>query len=300
MATVSTEIASSPTLGRFRKHWLVQNAVALGYATAATAVTVGWLITRNYELVDPKYGTGYWFGIVGASLMGLLLLYPVRKRVRWMRYLGSTKNWFRMHMIFGVAGPVLILYHSNFTLGSLNSRVALISTLLVACSGLVGRYLFTKVHSDLDGHKTSLKELVDRARMSAEQKNRASMLVPDLLERMQRIDRQVLTPPSNLAAGLVLPLKLSLTTRIDRFLLGRFARRQLRAQTRRSPELAARHKMIESVTLKFIALHLRRVRRVAEFHSYERLFSLWHVFHLPFFYILVLTALVHVLAVHMY
>jgi hypothetical protein len=45
---------------------------------------------------------------------------------------------------------------------------------------------------------------------------------------------------------------------------------------------------------------LRQIRRVAELGSYERLFSLWHVFHLPFFYILVVTALVHVLAVHMY
>ena len=51
---------------------------------------------------------------------------------------------------------------------------------------------------------------------------------------------------------------------------------------------------------EMIGTHLRRVRRVAEFHSYERMFSLWHIFHLPFFYILVMTALLHVLAVHMY
>ena len=35
-------------------------------------------------------------------------------------------------------------------------------------------------------------------------------------------------------------------------------------------------------------------------NSYERLFGLWHVFHLPFFYMLVVTAIVHVVAVHMY
>jgi hypothetical protein len=45
---------------------------------------------------------------------------------------------------------------------------------------------------------------------------------------------------------------------------------------------------------------LKRVRRVAELGSYERMFSLWHVFHLPFFYMLVVAALIHVLAVHMY
>jgi hypothetical protein len=45
---------------------------------------------------------------------------------------------------------------------------------------------------------------------------------------------------------------------------------------------------------------MRRVRRVAALQSYERLFSIWHVFHLPFFYMLVVAALIHVLAVHMY
>ena len=38
----------------------------------------------------------------------------------------------------------------------------------------------------------------------------------------------------------------------------------------------------------------------ARFGAIERLFSLWHVAHLPLVVILVLTALFHVLAVHMY
>jgi hypothetical protein len=57
---------------------------------------------------------------------------------------------------------------------------------------------------------------------------------------------------------------------------------------------------LERSVSRFVREHLRRVRRVAELGSWERLFSLWHVFHLPFFYMLVLAALIHVLAVHMY
>ncbi len=33
---------------------------------------------------------------------------------------------------------------------------------------------------------------------------------------------------------------------------------------------------------------------------WERLFSLWHVVHIPFIYLLVLSGIVHVVAVHMY
>jgi hypothetical protein len=203
-------------------------------------------------------------------------------------------------MIFGVAGPILILYHCNFELGSLNSNVALICTLLVAGSGLVGRYFYTKIFTDLEGHRASLRDLIDRARLTPDQKVRAAAFAPHLLERMNRFDSVVLTPPQGFWAGLLLPTKLAVTTRIGRLRLGWHARREIRRQAAESGIGKVQRKKAEAAVTLFIATHLRRVRRVAEFHSYERLFSLWHVFHLPFFYILVLTALVHVLAVHMY
>lgn len=278
----------------------MSRAALWGYAAAAAAVTLGWLLNRDAELVNPEHGIGYWLGIMGASLMGILLLYPVRKRLRFMRFFGATRHWFRLHMIFGVLGPVLILYHSNFTSGSLNSNVALICTLLVAASGILGRYLYTKVHVDLDGHKASLRELSERARLSAEQKSRTSALVPELIQRMTAFDELVLTPPASFAASIVLPFRLALQTRWASSKLIWFSRRQLKAQARKSPVIAAQRERLQRVINALIRDHLRRVRRVAEFGSYERLFALWHVFHLPFFYMLVITALIHVLAVHMY
>jgi hypothetical protein len=54
------------------------DAARLGYAIAALTVLAGWVVTRYVTLVDPVEGLGYWLGIVGASLMTLLLLYPIR------------------------------------------------------------------------------------------------------------------------------------------------------------------------------------------------------------------------------
>jgi hypothetical protein len=42
------------------------------------------------------------------------------------------------------------------------------------------------------------------------------------------------------------------------------------------------------------------IGRVAQFSFYERLFALWHVLHLPIFLLMIISALFHVLAVHMY
>jgi hypothetical protein len=298
--TVSMNSAVSREAPRRGRSSVKAGPAAYGYAAAALAGALGWAVTRQYQLFDPEAGAGYWLGIVGASLMATLLLYPLRKRLGIMRKLGATRHWFRMHMIFGVLGPLLILYHCNFQLGSLNSNVALVCTLLVAGSGLIGRYLYTKVYSDLDGHRRSLQELANRARLTPQQKVRAGAVAPHLIERMTRFDALVLKSPDGLLASIVLPARLAVTTRIGFLCLAFTARREIRRQAARVGVSKAQRGRAQSAVTSLIAAHLRAVRRVAEFHSYERLFSLWHVFHLPFFYILVLTAVLHVVAVHMY
>ncbi|HUL82664.1 MAG TPA: hypothetical protein VL131_10985 [Gammaproteobacteria bacterium] len=300
MAATGTDIrfgdADSPEDLRFT----VRRAAQLGYGLAALAVFVGWLINRGGHLVDPLKGIGYWLGIVGASLMAVLLLYPLRKKLRFMGYFGATRHWFRMHMVFGVLGPVLILFHSNFALGSLNSNVALICMLLVAGSGLVGRYIHAKIFADLDGHRTTLRELAEKAKVTAEQRAHVAALVPELLERITVFDKSVLEPPHGIAAALLLPAKLAFTTRWEGTRLAFIIRRRLREQARKSPVIAKQRTRLTAALTRFAREHLRRVRKVAELNSYERMFGLWHLFHLPFFYMLVVTAIVHVVAVHMY
>lgn len=51
---------------------------------------------------------------------------------------------------------------------------------------------------------------------------------------------------------------------------------------------------------KLLGRYFAAVNRAAAFAFYERLFALWHVLHLPFFILLVLAVIVHVIAVHLY
>jgi len=75
-------------------------------------------------------------------------------------------------------------------------------------------------------------------------------------------------------------------------LIKREARRQGWSRRVRRDRLAA--------TVEIMTLHLAAVRKAAAFAFYERLFALWHVLHLPLFILLVLTAIIHVVAVHFY
>jgi hypothetical protein len=306
MATVDTEISFSSEADALEerspaeRRFTIRSAARLGYGIAALAVLGGWLLNRPGHLFDPLKGVGYWLGIVGASLMAVLLLYPLRKKLRFMSYFGATRHWFRMHMVFGVLGPVLILFHSNFAFGSLNSNVALVCMLLVAGSGLVGRYIHAHIYADLDGKRTTFRELADKAGVTAEQRAHIAVLVPELLERITVFDKSVLEPPHGIVAALVLPAKLAFATRWEGIRLGRMIRRRFRELARKSPIIAKQKKRLRSAVTRFALEHLRRVRKVAELNSYERMFGLWHLFHLPFFYMMVVTALVHVVAVHMY
>jgi len=46
--------------------------------------------------------------------------------------------------------------------------------------------------------------------------------------------------------------------------------------------------------------YLMGAQRVALFTAWSRVFSWWHVAHVPFVYLLVISAIVHVIAVHAY
>ena len=81
-------------------------------------------------------------------------------------------------MVLGIIGPVLVLYHANFNIGSMNSRVVLLASLLVAGSGLFGRYFYTKVHYGLYGRKLSFIELKGMIESDKGAIKRVSLLRP--------------------------------------------------------------------------------------------------------------------------
>ena len=270
-----------------------------GYTLAAAAIYAGW-IGRAERNIDAGHGFGYALGIVGGSLMLLLLLYSVRKRVPWLRRLGPTRHWFRGHMMLGVVGPVLILYHCNFGLGDLNSRVALFCTLLVAASGLVGRYLYAGFHHGLYGSRATLQDLVKEMNRSAATGMGGSALVADVRARLAELDQWVLVPADGVIKAARRHIDIAWQTRWLRFRLLSLVRRRLIMQAMTSPAVDVHADRLEESVRRYVTEHLRQVRQVARFSAFERLFALWHVIHVPFFLMMVIAAVVHVLAVHLY
>lgn len=270
-----------------------------GYAVLVAVLLGGWLL-REQELLNPEDGIGYWLGIVGGSLMLLLLLYPAGKKSSLLRRLGLVRHWFRIHMIIGLVGPLLILYHCNFSVDAMNSKVALYSMLGVAISGIIGRYFYTRIHRGLYGKRAGVEELRNEIADSLQNSRGLAAILPRFINELQSVSTEVLGDQFTRTLSLKYSLLWTVKHYVVRAQLYFLIRRELRARAINSETIQGNTRNLRRTANAYASKQVGLMRQVAQLSFYERLFSLWHVFHMPLFLLLVISALVHVLAVHMY
>lgn len=267
----------------------------LGLALATLGV---WGLSR-LGLFSADSDTGYWIGVAGGTCMLLLFTYPMRKHLRFMQRFGAGKYWFVAHMVLGVAGPLLILLHSTFRVGSINAGVALYSMLIVAVSGVIGRFLYVRLHRDLHGEKLNLNEL-RKAHARHDTPTTQLGFVPLVTQRLADFEREVLADagrrPKLIHSLLVVPLR---RMQVDRVCRDELKFKVIALGQTRGWDHAKTASLLRK-TRYLVHEELMALQRIAQFSAWEKLFSWWHVAHVPFVYLMVLSALAHVVAVHAY
>jgi hypothetical protein len=269
------------------------------YVALATLVLGAWWVsTRGYYKSGDN--VGYWLGVAGGVLMLLLFSYPLRKRFRFAHRWGTVKWWFIGHMVLGIGGPLLILLHSTFHLRSLNATVALASMLIVAGSGVVGRFLYLRIHRDLQGRKDNLADLQRKAGLAEGEVRSRFRFAPEVAQRLLAFESSALGESSGwtlvFRRVVVLPMRERRVYRQCRAELT--ARLRVIARENRWDRDHARRRRRHA--LRLTRQYLQAVVRVGQFAAYERLFALWHVLHVPFVVLLLITACFHIFAVHAY
>lgn len=258
-----------------------------------------WLVARA-EYYSPGDDFGYYLGVVGASMMLALLLYPLRKHVSFLSKLGAMSHWFRFHMLLGIGGPTLILLHSKFTIGSLNAGVALGCMVLVAGSGVIGRFMYRRIHHGLYGRRATLQEMQAQLGTQEGEVRSKFHFAPRVETRLKAFGDLAHSHPEGFLRSTWLFLTISLRARYVRSQCMRDLKKILgNHATQRGWE---RHKLRRRLAAagEMISTYLEAARHAAQFSAYERLFSLWHILHVPFVFMLVISGVVHVIAVHMY
>ena len=290
---IAGAIAAAPQQAKsegVRPSRLLAGVVALG--------VLGYLSTRGYY--SPGSDFGYYLGLVGGVMMLALLLYPLRKHFRFMQHTGSVRHWFRIHMVFGIVGPMLILYHSTFTIGSLNAAVAMACMVLVAGSGVLGRFIYRRIHHGLYGLRATLEEMQTDLGFREGEVRSKFHFAPRVEVRLKAFGALAHEHPRGLIPGMWRFMTLGIRARVARSRCMREVRSILRKSAKeRGWEREKLRRRLSSAN-RVLKDYFDTARNAAQFQTYERMFSLWHVLHVPFVFMLAISGVVHVIAVHMY
>ncbi len=125
------------------------------------AVVAAWLAEAFLSIGKPSpfahTRQGHLMGWMGMGITLLVFVYPIKKRMsrdrRWPR------GWFRVHMVAGVMGPLVILLHSGAHFHALVPLLALAAMAVVVISGIVGQGIHYLVLRTL---KDSRRQLHDQ------------------------------------------------------------------------------------------------------------------------------------------
>ena len=274
----------------------------VSWFAAIALIVAAWLVSKG-GVIKPGSGVGYYFGYVGGVMMLLMPLYSLRKHVGWARNWGSLRYWFMMHMVFGIGGPVLVLFHSTFHVKSLNAGVAFYSMLLVAVSGVVGRFIYKRIHHGLYGRQLSLEELQKAMDSIREKVGKVSAVLLDATGIGEKLIQ---------FRDMAFAKESSLPIRMWKFMTLGWHRRKLmkncHQELQRAVVLLAKAQGWDNINqdrqfqlvASGVSDYLGAVQEVTQFSVYERLFRLWHILHTPFVWLLGISGIAHEIAVNMY
>jgi hypothetical protein len=267
---------------------------------------VGYLIFAGFIIVPAKYlykpgdNVGYNIGLVGGLMMLIMLLYSLRKRTKLMKDFGILTTWFKWHMILGILGPTLVMFHSTFIIHSINAGVALVCMMLVSGSGIFGRFFYTKIHNGLYGREVTLKKMHEDLERTGSFRRSFMNFAPDIEHSLERFRVRAETGRGGFWDFLSIGIQASSLSRS----LVKELRQVMDALAREKNWSAGQTKQdMDRLSKEYatnIYTYIKALRDSAQFRTYERLFSLWHIFHIPLVYMLVFSGIYHVVAVHMY
>ena len=155
-------------------HGRILAIVAIVAASVAGALTFEAVLSLGGASAFGHTRPGRMVGWLGLAVTLLVFIYPYKKRQaserRWPR------GWFRVHMVAGVAGPLLIFVHSGAHFHAVVPILAMGAMVIVVLSGIVGQgvhaYVLRTLHEErrrLQRHGSSDEDIEIRLHDMASQ-----------------------------------------------------------------------------------------------------------------------------------
>jgi len=254
------------------------------------------LFILGYFLWDERYyipaeGLGYYLGMTGGIMMLLAYSYSLFKYTSFFRRRAVMRRWLTVHILLGVIGPLLVIFHSTFHIHSLNGGIALISMLLVFTSGVMARFIYAKTHYGLGDSKIQVQGLKEQLVLAGHKIKS---------DRLEAFTHTVLDHRDSLLYAFWDFMTFGWRSRWVYFRITESMRHHLKLLAKQegwdSSYVRERRHEFNLRMREYIFT----LKKVALFRVYERFFAFWRKAHAPLLYLLLMSGIVHVIAVHMY
>ena len=219
---------------------------------------------------------GHGEGIVGTALILLNLTFMFRRRLKSMRRFGALRLWMNMHVVTGLVGPLIVVYHTAFYPRTTVAITAFASLGVLVLTGVVGRFIYAMIPHTVAGAEMGRDDLEKRLVEAREHLATAASPEDPLWQRLEKLSSQpLLVPHTSFGCLMLLPYSIvsTMTLRARLFFLGR-----------------SRHD-VDWHDVHDIVLIRRRLHTLT---LYRKLLRWWRGLHRVFALVMVVTMTIHV------
>ncbi len=235
-----------------------------------------------HNQLKPGGFIGHGLGIIGSFLMLFgVVIYMVRKRVKFFHRFGILKHWLELHIFLCTLGPILIVFHTSFKFGGIVS-VSFWSMVAVFLSGIIGRFIYIRIPRTIEGVEMDLKQIQDLNDEYSVKLRNFYNVGEDVLLKIENISNRRYKGTLTLWNISVIVIKDFFTRRKDL--------REIIKLLKKSDVTKRRISEIKKLVKNKILLN----NRVEYLQALQNVFKLWHIIHLPFAIIMLIIMVVHI------
>jgi len=238
-----------------------------------------------HALLRPSGPVGLGLGAAAFAMFVFLWAYPLRKKYRWLAWTGQVGNWMRVHILAGLVVPLFAAVHAGWRFDGLIG-LGYFSMLLVALSGVVGRYLYIRIPRSREGVELSREEVASERRALITRISAATGDDPAAVERSLATDEASYEGLGPLAT-------LRQMVRDDRTRARVVGRLRRRLATPRAGVTPLERREVTAVTA-LARRELALAQQLRMLDATRAVFGLWHVVHRPFAIMAFIAVGVHV------
>ena len=237
-----------------------------------------------HAYLKPSGTVGQSLALLALFLFLFLWLYPIRKLVPALAFTGSVPRWLDFHIAAGILVPFVAATHASWRFTGLIG-LGFAALIIVFLSGIVGRYLYTRLPRSRSGIELSREEAAAERRALLGALSEATGLAPGEIEKALSPLVQAGPPKGPIDAVARMIADDLARHRTVRTLVHRLA-----AEGHHDATGPARLRSISRLARREMALD----QQARMLDAIQGVFKLWHAAHRPVAITALLAVLIHV------